>query len=125
VNRGGTPVDEIRLNSPSKVLDNNQGQTLRSPYVEPFKDPGKSSTDGIQGSAVVELDVVLIQVAGSLQIRAFVENQMISTLVDSGAAISFVQENLVKHLKHEPVIGLILRTANNSPLRIHIQEATP
>ena len=64
------------------------------------------------------VDVVAIKIAGLLQILAQVEGQEVRALVDSGAAVSCVDDSLVSHLPHSVVTGLVLRAANHSLLRV-------
>jgi RNase H-like domain found in reverse transcriptase/Reverse transcriptase (RNA-dependent DNA polymerase)/Integrase zinc binding domain len=85
----------------------------------PVVDNGTPCVRGGSGDkGNVELEVVVIRTMGSLRILAGVGTNTVTSLVDSGAAVSCVEESLTRHLPHTEVKGLTLRTANNSLLQI-------
>lgn len=66
----------------------------------------------------LQLQVVVIRTMGSLQVKVSVEDCEVVALLDSGAAVTCVDESLVSQLEHSPIRNLTLRTANNSRLQI-------
>jgi Aspartyl protease len=84
-----------------------------------FKYPDGLSIDGSHSELAADtVDVVVIRTFGSLKIPVRLGEVDFTSLVDSGAGISCINANRVRHSLLQPVEGLLLRTADNSVLRV-------